>query len=99
MAYEKDVDESYWKVCWAWIIPYPCKAYRRVHKWCYRFRWVKETGYGFVKYWEGCEGESRFTWWTPAFFSFGGEYHTFEGIHEFEMCFDSPRSYSGRCAG
>lgn len=100
MPYEKDVDESHSYWCPKWYWPFAiCTRTNRVHKWCYRFRWVKETGYGFFTYWEGCEGETLYTWYTFCFLCFGGKYHRYDGILDFELCFNSPRSSSGRCAG
>ena len=100
MPYERDVDERYYYWCPKWYWPFAvCSRTRRVHQWCYRFRWYKETGYGFVKNYEGCEGETLYSWWGACFFCFGSTYWQFPGFDSFEMCFNSPRSSAGRCAG
>lgn len=94
MPFEIDVDEShkYWCPKWYWPLAI-CTRTERVHKWCYEFAWVKETGYGFFSYMEGCEGGTLYTWYAFSFWVFGGT--TFGGGR---MCFNSPRSKSGRCA-
>lgn len=93
MPFETDVEErhNYW--CPKWYNPFDiCTRISRVHKWCYDFRWVKETGYGVLSYMEGCENGTLYTWYAPSCFVFGGT--TYPGS---QMCFDSPRTNSGRC--
>lgn len=94
MPTERDVVEThkYWcpHIFWPWDV---CTRSERVHKWCYAFSWVKETGYGFISYMEGCEGGKLYTWYAFSFFVFGSI--TYPGG---EMCFNSPLTHSGRCA-
>lgn len=100
MPREKDVDETVWYWCPKWYWPFAvCSRTQHKHKWCYDFRWYKTTGFGFVEMHEGCEGETLYRWWTAAFFSFGSQTWSFPGFASFELCFDSPRSSAGRCAG
>jgi hypothetical protein len=101
MPYEKYVDETHTYWCPKWYWPFAvCSRTRHVHKWCYNFRWVRETGFGFVLMHEGCEGETLYRWYTGAFFVFGETDYNYEseGIESFEQCYDSPRQSAGTCA-
>jgi hypothetical protein len=94
MPFETDVDESHSYWCPKWYWPFAiCTRTSRVHKWCYDFAWVKETGYFFFSYMEGCEAGTLYTWYAPSFWVIGGR--TYPGGR---ACFNSPRTNSGRCA-
>jgi len=93
MPIEKDVDERHYFWCPKWYWPFAvCSRIRRVHKWCYNFAWVRETGYGVASHMEGCENGTLFTWTDFSINLFGSTTHPAG-----EMCFDSPRSSEGRC--
>lgn len=94
MPTEKDVDErhAYWCPKWYWPFAI-CHRTERVHKWCYEFSWVKETGYGILSHLEGCEGGTLYTWWSFSFNLFGGS-----DLGPGQLCFDSPRTRGGPCA-
>ena len=100
MPYEKVVTEreTYWCPKWYWPFAV-CTRTRRVHKWCYQFRWYKETGFGFVKMYEGCEGQTLYRWWGGCFLCFGSMTWQDPTLASFELCFDSPRPNVGTCAG
>lgn len=92
MPVEKDVNEkeTYWCPKWYWPFAV-CTGTVRKHKWCYNFAWHKQTIYGLVAYHEGCEMGTLFTWYEAGFGL--GQFTEVPG----EMCFDSPRSNSGKC--
>lgn len=93
MPTERDVDEKHYFWCPKWYWPFAvCSRTRRVHKWCYNFSWVRETGYGLASHLEGCENGKLYTWTEFSFGVFGST--TYAGG---EMCFDSPRGSDGRC--
>lgn len=93
MPYQKDVDERHYYWCPKWYWPFAvCSHIVRVHKWCYNFAWVRETGYGVFSHLEGCENGTLYTWDEPSLNFFAS--HDYAGG---ERCFDSPRSSEGRC--
>lgn len=92
------VTESHKYWCPTWTNPFKvCTRRSQITRWCYKFAWHREVGFGFVNYHEGCEGGTLYTWWTPAFFSFGQTIDRFDGL-SFQMCFTSVRKNAGRCA-
>ncbi len=94
MPYETDVNETHHYWCPKWYWPFAiCTRTVRVHKWCYNFSWVEETGYFFFSHDQGCENGTLYSWNA---FSFG-----IVGAHYYgggTMCFNSPLSRGGRCA-
>jgi hypothetical protein len=100
MPYERHVERKVYYWCPKWYWPFAvCSKTRRVHEWCYQFRWYKETGFVFVKHCEGCEGEMRYSWWKPCLFCLGSNYWQDPTLAFFEMCFTTPRGSAGTCAG
>lgn len=93
MPSQVTITESYWSVCWKWKIPYPCKKYRTVTKWCYNFRWIKEYRWGFFCYLEGCENGVLYDWYAFCLNIFGSQ--TFYNI---EKCFGKERDVKGECS-
>lgn len=87
-----EIVEQYWSVCWAWIIPYPCRKSRTVRRWCCDFAWIKESRWGFFCTLEGCAGGQRYTWSAFCFNLFGTV--TFYNIRK---CFTSQRTPAGSC--
>lgn len=86
-------EESYWTVCWKWgFIPYPCKKYRVVRRWCCNFTWIKEIRLGFFCILEGCAGGRRYKWTAFCFNLFGTAW-----FHNIRKCFNSEKSPAGEC--
>lgn len=94
MPIERTYQESHKYWCPKWYNPFDiCTRVATVHKWCYEFSWVRETGYGFFSYMEGCENGTLYAWYAFSFLVFGST--TYPGG---ERCFGSPLSNQGRCA-
>jgi len=69
MPRQQEIIESYWTVCWKWIIPYPCEKSKTVTKWCYDFSFLNVSyRFFYTNYW-GCEGTKLYFWrsWKPTF--------------------------------
>lgn len=73
MPYEQWTDEDRTIWCPKWYWPFAvCTRRRRVQRWCYRFSWVKATGYGVLTHYEACENGQLYIWDEP-FSAFLGE--------------------------
>jgi len=94
MPFTRFVDESHKYWCPKWYWPFAvCTRTERVEQWCYDFAWLEVTSYVFVSYNKGCENGTLFTWYTFCWLLVGTA--NYPGG---QMCFDSPRTNSGRCA-
>src|SRR5215207_3572771 len=93
MPEQRQVQETYWSVCWKWIFPYPCRKTRTVTRWCYDFSFVVVSYRGvYTNYW-GCEFNQRYEWrrWELTF--------SFEDftLYFYTKCFSSLLTSTGPC--
>ena len=93
MAEQVEVIETYWSVCWAWFVPYPCKKHRTVKKWHYHFDSLVAAYRGIYTNYTGCELNVKYEW-TKWEFTFRFEDVQFYGI---DMYFDNKMTDSGPC--
>jgi hypothetical protein len=94
MAYQQQVTERYWSVCWKWIVPYPCRKTRTVTKWCYDFSYLTvDYHYVYTNY-VGCELNRLYSWrqWE---LNFSGDVFT---LYFVTRCFDNQKTSSGACS-
>lgn len=93
MPQQKQVEETYWTVCWGWgFAPYPCKKTKVVTKWFYRFSWYKEVQYLFYADITACENGIEYNW-SGATLGIGSN-----TTYNVEASYDSPRPVSGKCS-
>jgi hypothetical protein len=85
-------DETYWTVCWAWIVPYPCRKTRHVRRWCCDFEWIKETRWFVFCTLEGCAGGERYRWTAFCLFLIGTAW-----FYNVRKCFSSELRPVGEC--
>lgn len=89
MPEQKQVQETYWDVCWKWVFPYPCKKTRTVTRWFYHFSWYKEVQYVFYGDITACENGIEYSW---SGLTLGIGSNT---VFNVEESYDSPRPSSG----
>ena len=74
-------------------VPYPCKKYRTVTKYCYSFSSVKDKCWGVYETHYGCENGHEYKW-TDKCFGWFTAYRSFV-----QICFDDPLEDLGPCRG
>jgi hypothetical protein len=91
---QRQVTETYWSVCWKWIVPYPCKKSRTVTKWCYDFSYLTvDYHYVYTNY-VGCEFNNLYKWRTWEL-SFSSGAMT---LYFITKCYGSLRPQTGACS-
>jgi hypothetical protein len=95
MPEQRQIDETYWGVCWKWgFIPYPCRKHRIVTRWCYDFSYlVVSYRYIYTNY-RGCELNILYAWrkWELTFRS---EDFT---LYFYTKCFETQLDAKGSCS-
>lgn len=85
------VIDRYWSVCWAWIIPYPCRKARKKTKYCYDFSVVHQSCSVFYEKLHGCCGGQEYEW-SAACFGWVSSY-----LSDVRQCFNAPLTPKGPC--
>ncbi len=90
--YTQRVTESYWKTCWKWgWLPYPCKRYRTVTKYCYQFSSVGDHCAVGLETHYGCENGTQYKWRDACL----GWFHNYRG--RTTICFNEQLEADGSC--